>query len=172
VSELPTPSEMTGEPHADTIEIELTPEDLSPPSATQQQASSSDAVVTARSNVQRPVARITRPLAVMFAFVALRSVAQYGGLVAIQPHDLVKPVAAPASPQLVYEKPEQPSSPMRMANPFDSSEVFEFPAGTSKAEARESIANVLMQRARDRRPQWGAVRRRARQPIPGETSAS
>jgi hypothetical protein len=73
---------------------------------------------------------------------------------------------------LVYEKPEQPSSPMRMANPFDSSEVFEFPAGTSKAEARESIANVLMQRARDRRPQWGAVRRRARQPIPGETSAS
>jgi hypothetical protein len=165
---------MTGEPHTDTIEIELTPEDLSPPHATQQQVPNSGALVTDRSNVQRTVARITWPLVTLFAFVALRSLAQYGGLVAIQSHDPVKPVVAPPSPPqlVVYEKPEPVSSPVRMANPFDSSEVFEFPAGTSKAEARESIANVLMQRARDRRPQWGAARRRARQPIPGDIAAS
>jgi len=163
---------MSGEP-PDTIEIELTPEDLSPLRATQQQSSGSDAVVTIRSNAQRPIARITRPLTIMFAFVALRSVAQYGGLVAIPTPDAVRPVAPPPPPpQLVYEKPEPPVSPMRMANPFDPSEVFEFPAGTSKAEARESIANVLMQRARDRRPQLGAARHRARQTIPGDTTAS
>ena len=168
MSELPTSSEMSGEP-PDTIEIELTPEDLSPLRATQQQSSGSDAVVTTCSNAKR---RITRPLTIMFAFVALRSVAQYGGLVAIPTPDAVRPVAPLPPPQLVYEKPEPPVSPMRMANPFDPSEVFEFPAGTSKAEARESIANVLMQRARDRRPQLGAARHRARQTIPGDTTAS
>ena len=37
--------------------------------------------------------------------------------------------------------------PMRVANPFDSSEVFEFPAGTSEADAREAVAGFLIERA-------------------------
>lgn len=40
--------------------------------------------------------------------------------------------------------------PVRMKNPFDASEIFEFPAGTTKEEARAAIADVLMKRAQDR----------------------
>jgi hypothetical protein len=41
-------------------------------------------------------------------------------------------------------------SPMRFTNPFDPSEVFEFPAGTSEDDARESVAQILFERARER----------------------
>ena len=40
--------------------------------------------------------------------------------------------------------------PVRVKNPFDHSEVFEFPAGTSLKEARQSVSQILMQRAQDR----------------------
>ena len=40
--------------------------------------------------------------------------------------------------------------PVRVKNPFDHSEVFEFPAGTSLKEARQSMSQILMQRAQDR----------------------
>jgi hypothetical protein len=35
-------------------------------------------------------------------------------------------------------------------NPFDATEVFEFPAETTKTEAREAMAELLLKRARDR----------------------
>ena len=41
-------------------------------------------------------------------------------------------------------------APVRVANPFDSSEIFEFPYGTSEADAREAIAGFLMERAVNR----------------------
>ncbi len=40
--------------------------------------------------------------------------------------------------------------PVRFRNPFDKSEVFEFPAGTTRAEARAAVAQLLRQRARER----------------------
>ncbi len=168
MSGLPISSEMTGEPHAHGLEIEFTPEDLSLRQVMSEQVSSSGA--RARSNLQRHIKRSTCALASLFAFVLLRSVAEYDGLIAIQPHDAGKPLVSP--PQLAPEKPREPSSLVRMANPFDSSEVFEFPPGTSRAEARERVANLLLQRARDRRPQWGAAKRKGRQQVSGDTSAS
>lgn len=42
---------------------------------------------------------------------------------------------------------EPVDEPLRVANPFDSSEIFEFPAGTSDADAREAIAGFLLDRA-------------------------
>jgi hypothetical protein len=42
---------------------------------------------------------------------------------------------------------------VQVRNPFDASEVFEFPAETSKTEARKAVAELLLQRARDRRRQ-------------------
>ena len=39
---------------------------------------------------------------------------------------------------------------MRVKNPFDATEVFEFPAGTTTAEARKKISELLLQRAVDR----------------------
>lgn len=47
--------------------------------------------------------------------------------------------------------------PVRFRNPFDRAEVFEFPAGTSQAEARAKVADVLMKRAEERRAQYKRV---------------
>jgi hypothetical protein len=41
--------------------------------------------------------------------------------------------------------------PVKFANPFDRSEVFEFPPGTTRDEAREQVAQILMDRALERR---------------------
>jgi hypothetical protein len=40
--------------------------------------------------------------------------------------------------------------PMRFRNPFDASEVFEFPPGTTPIQARDAVAELLSQRARER----------------------
>jgi hypothetical protein len=47
--------------------------------------------------------------------------------------------------------------PVKFANPFDRSEIFEFPAGTSKSEARARVADLLMKRAQERRAQYKRV---------------
>lgn len=66
---------------------------------------------------------------------------------------------------------ESQESPVRFTNPFDPSEVFDFPSGTGDDQARESVAAILLQRARDRqaagivksnRPTPGAAGERAR----------
>jgi hypothetical protein len=68
------------------------------------------------------------------------------------------PAAAPATPE-----PSQPAvaaaQPLRFKNPFDKSEVFEFPAGTTLEEARASVADVLRQRAQDRHTRPGLQHR-------------
>jgi type IV secretory pathway VirB10-like protein len=40
--------------------------------------------------------------------------------------------------------------PVKFVNPFDASEIFEFPAGTSQTGARDAVAEALLKRARDR----------------------
>jgi hypothetical protein len=52
----------------------------------------------------------------------------------------------------VFEEAAEPQPiPVRVQNPFDASEVFEFPAGTSAAEARDAVADLLLKRAMERR---------------------
>jgi hypothetical protein len=53
-------------------------------------------------------------------------------------------------------------SPVRFANPFDKGEIFEFPPGTSKAEARDAVAKILRDRANERLPQLESRNHRAR----------
>jgi hypothetical protein len=48
------------------------------------------------------------------------------------------------------EPPAPQRPPVRVRNPFDAREVFEFPAGTTKAEARQKMTQLLLQRAVDR----------------------
>jgi hypothetical protein len=64
------------------------------------------------------------------------------------------PASASASAlALALEPPSDaamPPEPVRYANPFDKKEVFEFPAGTSKAEARDAVAELLYERAQER----------------------
>lgn len=46
--------------------------------------------------------------------------------------------------------PPEESLPVYFRNPFDATEVFEFPPGTSQAEARDAVADLLLKRARER----------------------
>jgi hypothetical protein len=72
------------------------------------------------------------------------------------PPAAVVPVSEPAPVAQVAEAP--PPEPVVLVNPFDKTEKFTFPPGTSKAEAREQMATMLLQRAAER----GANRPRAR----------
>jgi hypothetical protein len=61
------------------------------------------------------------------------------------------------NPALVGEEraptaPSADSEAMLIKNPFDRTEAFEFPPGTSKAEAHEAVAKLLLERAHDRLP--------------------
>lgn len=49
-----------------------------------------------------------------------------------------------------HAPPPVTAPPVRFRNPFDKAEVFEFPAGTSRAEARTAVAKLLRERARER----------------------
>lgn len=53
--------------------------------------------------------------------------------------------------QEIEPQPQPQPEPVRFANPFDKNEVFEFPAGTSKEDARAAVANILLERASERR---------------------
>lgn len=53
-------------------------------------------------------------------------------------------------PEPLEPEPAPVGAPVRVANPFDSSEIFEFPYGASEADAREAIAGFLMERAVNR----------------------
>ena len=56
--------------------------------------------------------------------------------------------AAPAPAPAPAEPPRPP--PLQVLNPFDPTEVFELPAETTESEAREAVADLLLQRARSR----------------------
>jgi hypothetical protein len=63
----------------------------------------------------------------------------------VSANTLVRPPAA--------ETPAPPSAdiaPVQFTNPFDATEVFEFPLGTSETKARQAVADVLLQRAHER----------------------
>jgi hypothetical protein len=60
------------------------------------------------------------------------------------------PPARPAEPQ---------GAPVRIKNAFDATEVFEFPPGTTESEARAAVAELLLNRARDRRAERLALGR-------------
>jgi hypothetical protein len=61
-------------------------------------------------------------------------------------HHLAEATPAPV-PEAV---PPLEPPPVRFINPFDATEVFEFPAGTPQSDARQAVAEFLLKRARDR----------------------
>src|SRR5947209_4107220 len=56
--------------------------------------------------------------------------------------------------------PSADNEPVRFTNPFDATEVFQFPSGTSDAEARQAVADLLLQRAHDRQTSGSLARQR------------
>lgn len=55
----------------------------------------------------------------------------------------------PAEPPVEEVVAEAPP-PTLYTNPFDPTEVFELPPGLTKSEARDMVAQILMERARER----------------------
>jgi hypothetical protein len=68
-----------------------------------------------------------------------------GGADAPMAHTVARPAAPASAPNWVADE-----VPVRFTNPFDATEIFEFPAGTSEADARDAVAETLLQRARER----------------------
>ena len=90
--------------------------------------------------------------------------------VATNPQQLAATVAVPvahaATAEILAAPPLQPE-PVTFTNPFDASEVFQFPSGTSETEARHSVAELLLQRARERKDAWFKARHPAHSPPSG-----
>jgi hypothetical protein len=51
-----------------------------------------------------------------------------------------------------------------LVNPFDATEKFTFPPGTSKADARDQMASLLLQRATERGAHLPRARKLAAEP--------
>lgn len=64
------------------------------------------------------------------------------------------PFSSSASQTALHE-----NSPTRFTNPFDASETFEFPPGTTEDDARQSVAEILFERARERGAERKSIRR-------------
>ena len=169
----------------DTIELQLTPEqfrDLSQAAELAEFVDSTRMSAVAASGrlfsgstlpqlLQVSPARRARlwhqaPLAkTLGAIVAYAALAWWGASqLAGQPHApavfaastaaVTRPIALP-QPVLMASASEPA---VRVVNPFDATEVFEFPPGTSHAEGREKVAQILLQRAQERRGQWERVK--------------
>jgi hypothetical protein len=57
-----------------------------------------------------------------------------------------------------------PAELLVLTNPFDPTENFTFPSGTSKADARDQMATLLLQRAADRGAHLPRARKLASEP--------
>jgi len=154
--------------YEDTVELELTPEDVLALSraAEEDHAGASAVESTPGSSLPTfPFAKEpsqgdgaaglggwprTLAVGVIAAIIAM------GGS-ANRPAARHSPVSsAPTTPSPA----DSQAAPVQFTNPFDASEVFEFPPGTTETAAREAVAELLLQRARDRRPEWGRTKHR------------
>lgn len=153
-------------------EVELSAEDLlglSAPCASNERPSAASArpqafALKATSNVAVPSAPVPRRMpawrvALSFAVVAGAVGAVYLALAPVK-HAVqnvrVPPSQLPAATSPTSEGESVAGAPVRFANPFDANEVFEFPAGTSEAEARDAVAEILMERAMERQGKFDA----------------
>lgn len=133
------------------------------------------AAAPAAVSKKRPASRTRKlrsPLLVLF------SVALAGTIAAAALRDSDKRAALPPPPPAVVPAPEPPPpvqvaespppEPVVLVNPFDKTEKFTFPPGTSKADARDQMAALLLQRAVER----GANRPRAGKKLAAKPKAS
>ena len=104
--------------------------------------------------------------AVAVASALLTAVTYIATTHAVQPAPIATSVVpSPPAPVIVARPPSppppapsaEPAEPVRFVNPFDRKEVFEFPAGTSKADARNAVAELLYERAQERRESGNGI---------------
>ena len=157
------------EADVDTLELELTPDEmmaLTRAAALRQEGATSSIDPPARPAITPPDARDLHRVSVQIAVALTLAVADVGGVWELSSlsHG---PVPAPAVSAEVHAPGGQrsrflpPAQNQRVIfpNPFDPSEVFEFPPGTSETEAHDVVADLLLQRARERRPLIAKMKR-------------
>lgn len=120
----------------------------------------------------RPVSRATKLRAPLVALVSVVVLA--GGIAAGTLRDSDKLAAVPAPSPAIEPAPLPPPAvrpaelpppePVVLVNPFDATETFTFPPGTSKADARDQMATLLLQRATERRAHLPRARKLAAEP--------
>jgi hypothetical protein len=143
-------------------EVELSAEDLLGLSApatvrplqTAPKATSVLAMPSAPARQRMPAWRVALSCAVVAGAVGAVSLAMAPVKHAVQ-NVRLPPSQLPATSPSSEGKPAA-GAPVRFANPFDANEVFEFPAGTSEAEARDAVAAMLMERAMERQRKYDA----------------
>lgn len=139
----------------DTIELELTPEETRRLSRAARQA------YTSKGRYRLwpvPLAAALLGIAIgIAASVAWRRSPPHHVAQRIAPSPLIRRAPPTASQPVVLAQPQvsqvaqvAQDPPVRVRNPFDPQEVFEFPTGTTRAEARQKVSQLLMQRALER----------------------
>ena len=102
------------------------------------------------SYICRRTDRVDRVCTIAFATVVL-GLTVVTGWRAIDAAPTPPPVVARViTPSRVPAPAEPRPAVVQVINPFDSTEVFELPANTSESDARSAIAELLLQRARER----------------------
>lgn len=139
----------------DTLELELSAEQMLALSRADTLIQSSPVPVTSIENLLLNVPKDERRvrtavvLGLSAAVVSLGSIA-YLATSRAQPVPVRANTVARSAALETPALPSANNAPVRFTNPFDATEVFEFPPGTSKSEARHAVADLLLKRARDR----------------------
>jgi hypothetical protein len=177
----PKPSGLTEEA---SIEVELSaqdllelsplrprehPEDRAEPQSLEQHAGDSVGAATkpvlTRNTPTASKHRMRGPLIALSLIAAIAAVTVVGARAQYQQSAADRPITSSmdSSPRAATSVEESAPAtevaqgpPVVFKNPFDATEVFEFPPGTSKAEARAAVADLLLQRATERREKRGA----------------
>ena len=141
----------------DTIDLELTAAQQLELSRSADASARPPAVVPGKlghdSFVCRRSERIDFVCTLTFAALVLGVTAAIGWRVLVgQPTAPAVALAAPVDPAPAANAQPQ-GTVVQVINPFDATEVFEFQAGTPESEARNAVAELLLQRARERRRQ-------------------
>ena len=152
------PMSMSLHNHSDLehIEVEFTPEQAEVPvqaAAGRQRAPALEPLRTARVGL---LVRVLLYVGLLVGIVYVRQI----GEEPIQAAQKVDPRLALVAEERAPTAPSADSEATLIKNPFDRTEAFEFPPGTSKAEAREAVAKLLMERAHDRLPLLAEASRR------------
>jgi len=154
-----------------TAEFELSADELDSLRANQPSVSQGSArLLNPARLLERARALHLRSLGIALAFSVLLA----AFLLAIGGQRISKPTAQPLCQKIALASataaaPKVPSTPsikptpVRLANPFDATEVFEFPPGTSLARARETMVERLLDRARGRHVRHGRRSRNHRE---------
>jgi hypothetical protein len=125
--------------------------DSPPPSAPTTESGASD-VSVARATIVRSPLVILCGIAVA-GTIAAAALHDSGTHTAPRTAAVIAPHVNPPPAQVATVATAEEPRDVELVNPFDATEVFKFPPGTSKGDARDAMATLLLKRAAERQAQ-------------------